>query len=240
MRSGRTWFSMLLPQPAASSNTLGVAETSVLGTQNVVRAAAESGTSRLVVIFTDKAGLKPCCRRPTKRLAEMVVQANADGKMRVCSVRFGNVLGSRGSLLAVVREQMEKGEPVTVTDPDVTPFFMTVEEAVGLVLSAPRMAEFGERSSSHGRAVRIVDLVRGSPGNWGTLRADPLHRPSPGEKLHETLRRARGAAADRGPVGLGAAAGRPARERFGSPRHLSGLAAAEGNELVRTRCSPTW
>ena len=140
----------------------------------------------------------------------MVVQANADGKMRVCSVRFGNVLGSRGSLLAVVAEQIEHGEPVTVTDPDVTRFFMTVEEAVGLVLSAAPMGEFGETFVlDMGEPVRIVDLVR--------RYAEQLRVPDvqihftglrPGEKLHETLfGELRAAAAHRQPGHLGHPAG---------------------------------
>src|ERR1700730_14305384 len=111
-------------------------KTNVLGTQNVVQAAAEFGAARLLLISTDKAAEPRAILRATKRLAEMIVQANADGKMHVCSVRFGNVLGSRGSLLAVVAEQIEHGEAATVTDPDVTRVFMTVEEAVGLGLSA--------------------------------------------------------------------------------------------------------
>jgi FlaA1/EpsC-like NDP-sugar epimerase len=164
-------------------------KTNVLGTQNVVRAAAECGTARLLLISTDKAAEPRSILGATKRLAEMIVQANADGKMHVCSVRFGNVLGSRGSLLAVVADQIGRGEPVTVTDPDVTRFFMTVEEAVGLVLSAAPMGEFGETFVlDMGEPVRIVDLVR--------RYAEQLRVPDvqinftglrPGEKLHETL-----------------------------------------------------
>jgi FlaA1/EpsC-like NDP-sugar epimerase len=164
-------------------------KTNVLGTQNVVRAAAESGTGRFLLISTDKAAEPQSILGSTKRLAEMIVQANANGHMRACSVRFGNVLGSRGSLLAVVRDQIERGEPVTVTDPDVTRFFMTVEEAVGLVLSATPMGEFGETFVlDMGEPVRIVDLVH--------RYAEQLRVPDveirftglrPGEKLHETL-----------------------------------------------------
>jgi len=164
-------------------------KTNVLGTQNVVQAAAESGTARVLLISTDKAAEPRSILGATKRLAEMIVQANADGRMHVCSVRFGNVLGSRGSLLAVVADQIGRGEPVTVTDPDVTRFFMTVEEAVGLVLSAAPMGEFGETFVlDMGEPVRIVDLVR--------RYASQLRVPDvqihftglrPGEKLHETL-----------------------------------------------------
>ena len=107
----------------------------------------------------------------------------------MCSVRFGNVLGSRGSFLTVIAEQVERGDAVTVTDPEVTRFFMTVEEAVGLVLSAAPMAEYGETFVlDMGEPVRIVDLVN--------RYADQLHVPDvqirftglrPGEKLHESL-----------------------------------------------------
>jgi FlaA1/EpsC-like NDP-sugar epimerase len=164
-------------------------KTNVLGTQNVVRTAAEYGTARLLLISTDKAAEPQSILGATKRLAEMIVQANADGMMRVCSVRFGNVLGSRGSLLAVVREQIERGEPVTVTDPDVTRFFMTVEEAVGLVLSAAPMGEFGETFVlDMGEPVRIVDLVRRYAEQLRVADVQICFTGlRPGEKLHETL-----------------------------------------------------
>jgi FlaA1/EpsC-like NDP-sugar epimerase len=164
-------------------------KTNVLGTQNVARAAAECGTRRLLLISTDKAAEPRSILGATKRLAEMIVQGCANDQMHACSVRFGNVLGSRGSLLTVVRDQIERGEPVTVTDPQVTRFFMTVEEAVGLVLSAAPMGEFGETFVlDMGEPVRIVDLVH--------RYAEQLRVPDveirftglrPGEKLHETL-----------------------------------------------------
>ncbi len=164
-------------------------KSNVLGTQNVVRSALDAGTSRLVLISTDKAAEPRSILGATKRLAEMIVQANAAGATKVCSVRFGNVLGSRGSLLAVVADQVERGEPVTVTHPQVTRFFMTVEEAVGLVLSAAPMAEYGETFVlDMGEPVRIVDLVQRYAGQLGIpdveIRFTGLR---PGEKLHETL-----------------------------------------------------
>ena len=168
-------------------------KSNVLGTQNVVRAACETSAARFVLISTDKAAEPRSVLGATKRLAEMVVQdgvqASATGSTRVCSVRFGNVLGSRGSFLAVVADQIDRGEPVTVTHPEVTRFFMTVEEAVGLVLSAAPMAEYGETFVlDMGEPVRIVDLVRRYAGH--------LHVPDvqicftglrAGEKLHEKL-----------------------------------------------------
>lgn len=164
-------------------------KSNVLGTQNLVEAAVEFGAERFVLISTDKAADPSSVLGATKRLAELIVQANATSRTRVCSVRFGNVLGSRGSFLTVVADQVERGEPVTVTDPEVTRFFMTVEEAVGLVLSAAPMAEYGETFVlDMGEPVRIVDLVR--------RYAEQLHLGDvqirytglrPGEKLHETL-----------------------------------------------------
>jgi FlaA1/EpsC-like NDP-sugar epimerase len=164
-------------------------KSNVLGTQNLVRAAIEVNAARFVLISTDKAADPRSVLGATKRLAEMVVQAHATGQTRVCSVRFGNVLGSRGSFLTVVAGQFERGDPVTVTDPEVTRFFMTVEEAAGLVLSAAPMAEYGETFVlDMGEPVRIVDLVR--------RYAEQLHVGDvqirytglrPGEKLHETL-----------------------------------------------------
>jgi FlaA1/EpsC-like NDP-sugar epimerase len=212
-------------------------KTNVLGTQNLVQAAAESGTARLLLISTDKAAEPRSILGATKRLAEMIVQANADGKMQVCSVRFGNVLGSRGSLLAVVAEQIHHGEPVTITDPDVTRFFMTVEEAVGLVLSAAPMGEFGETFVlDMGEPVRIVDLVR--------RYAKQLRMPDvqihftglrPGEKLHETLF---GEREQRLPtVNSAISAARPERlpDNFTALLDkLYGAAAGGDDELVRT------
>lgn len=164
-------------------------KSNVLGTQNLLQAALEVNVDRFVLISTDKAADPSSVLGATKRLAEMVVQANAIQQTKVCSVRFGNVLGSRGSFLAVVAEQVERGLPVTVTHPEVTRFFMTVEEAVGLVLAATPMAEDGETFVlDMGEPVRIVDLVRAY--------AAQLHLPDvqirftglrPGEKMHEAL-----------------------------------------------------
>ena len=164
-------------------------KSNVRGTQNLVRAAIEVNAARFVLISTDKAADPRSVLGATKRLAEMVVQAHATGQTRVCSVRFGNVLGSRGSFLTVVAGQFERGDPVTVTDPEVTRFFMTVEEAAGLVLSAAPMAEYGETFVlDMGEPVRIVDLVRRYAEQMHVgdvqIRYTGLR---PGEKLHETL-----------------------------------------------------
>jgi FlaA1/EpsC-like NDP-sugar epimerase len=135
-------------------------KTNVLGTQHLVDLAVEHGVSRFVLISTDKAADPTSVLGATKRLAELVVQSAAGGPTTLASVRFGNVLGSRGSLLTVLADQMAKGRPVTVTHPEVTRFFMTVEEAVGLVLEAMTMAEHAETFVlDMGEPVSIVNLV---------------------------------------------------------------------------------
>jgi len=135
-------------------------KSNVLGTKNLVGAALETGVERFILISTDKAADPVSILGATKRIAEMVVQSRVGGATRFASVRFGNVLGSRGSFLTVLSEQIENGDEITVTHPDVTRFFMTVEEAVGLVIEAASMADTGQTFVlDMGEPVRIVDLV---------------------------------------------------------------------------------
>jgi FlaA1/EpsC-like NDP-sugar epimerase len=135
-------------------------KTNVLGTHHLVDLAVEHGVARFVLISTDKAADPISVLGATKRLAEVVVQAAAGGPTCMASVRFGNVLGSRGSLLTVLADQVAKAQPITITHPDVTRFFMTVEEAVGLVLESATMAEYAETFVlDMGEPVPIVDLV---------------------------------------------------------------------------------
>lgn len=166
-------------------------KSNVLGTKNLVGAALETGVERFILISTDKAADPVSILGATKRIAEMIVQSRAGGSTRFASVRFGNVLGSRGSFLSVLSEQIESGDEITVTHPDVTRFFMTVEEAVGLVIEAASMAEAGQTFVlDMGDPVRIVDLVH-------TYAAQVHARPErvqirftglrPGEKLYEDL-----------------------------------------------------
>jgi len=163
----------------------------VLGTKNLVDAALAAGVERFILISTDKAADPTSVLGATKRVAEMILAAHATDTTRFASVRFGNVLGSRGSFVSVLAKQIETGEPVTVTHPDVTRFFMTVEEAVGLVIEAAAMAEFGDVFVlDMGEPVRIVDLVR----NYITqlhLDVDDVEVRytglRPGEKLDEAL-----------------------------------------------------
>ena len=164
-------------------------KSNVRGTQILVDAAVRHGTSRFVLISTDKAADPTSVLGASKRLAELVVQRAAGGPVTLASVRFGNVLGSRGSFLSVLADQIARDQPVTVTHPDVSRFFMTVEEAVGLVLETAAMAEYAETFVlDMGEPVQIVSLVR----NY----AEQLKVPNveirytglrPGEKLAEKV-----------------------------------------------------
>jgi FlaA1/EpsC-like NDP-sugar epimerase len=146
------------------------------------------------------------------------------------------VLGSRGSLLTVVADQVRRGEPVTVTDPDVTRFFMTVEEAVGLVLSAAPMAEYGETFVlDMGEPVRIVDLVRRYAAHLQVpdvqIRYTGLR---PGEKLHEALFSGREERLPTATPGIWATRHEPLAADFSDSLDKLYAAAADGNdELVR-------
>jgi FlaA1/EpsC-like NDP-sugar epimerase len=163
----------------------------VLGTLNVARAAGAYGTSKFINVSTDKAVSPVNVMGATKRLAEMVVRELSleYPKTIYASVRFGNVLGSRGSVVPTFRQQIEAGGPVTVTHPDMIRYFMTIPEAVSLILQAGAMAEgYGTYVLEMGRPVAITDLARkmieimGAPNV--TIKFVGLR---PGEKLKEEL-----------------------------------------------------
>jgi FlaA1/EpsC-like NDP-sugar epimerase len=164
-------------------------KSNVRGTQYVIEAAANHRTSHFVLISTDKAADPTSVLGATKRLAELVVQRTAGGPTTLASVRFGNVLGSRGSFLSVLADQIARDEPVTVTHPDVSRFFMTIEEAVGLVLETAAMAEYAETFVlDMGEPVQIVSLVH----NYATQLKVPNVKIRytglrPGEKLAEKV-----------------------------------------------------
>jgi FlaA1/EpsC-like NDP-sugar epimerase len=166
-------------------------KSNILGTKHLVEAAVATGVERFILISTDKAADPISILGATKRVAEMIVQAHSGGYTRFASVRFGNVLGSRGSFLSVLSEQIENGEAVTVTHPDVTRFFMTVEEAVGLVIEAASMAELGETFVlDMGAPVRIVDLVHNYAAQFHLHEGDfeiSFTGLRGGEKLNESL-----------------------------------------------------
>ncbi|MGH3444493.1 MAG: polysaccharide biosynthesis protein [Nocardioidaceae bacterium] len=164
-------------------------KSNVRGTENLIEAAIAHEVERFVLISTDKAANPTSVLGATKRLGEMLLDRYRGTATKLCAVRFGNVLGSRGSLLPVLRHQLVAGADVTVTHPDVTRFFMTIEEAVGLVLEAARMADDAATYVlDMGEPVRIVDLVH----NYADMLnvSDVRFRFTglrPGEKLEEEL-----------------------------------------------------
>lgn len=165
-------------------------KSNVRGTHNLADAAVTYGAERFVLISTDKAADPTSVLGATKRLAELLLDEHQHEGTKMCSVRFGNVLGSRGSLLHVVREQLAAGVPVTITHPEVTRFFMTIEEAVGLVIEAAHMPATAGSTYvlDMGEPVRIVDLVRSFADLLNV--ADVQFRFTglrPGEKLAEDL-----------------------------------------------------
>ena len=165
-------------------------KTNVLGTLHVLRAAGAIGVERFVNISTDKAADPTSMLGYTKRIAERLTAwaaTRTDGTF--LSVRFGNVLGSRGSVLTVFRSQIESGGPVTVTHPDVTRYFMTVEEAVQLVIQAGAVGRGGEALVlDMGAPVRITDVAQRLIDESGR-RVEIVHTGlRPGEKMHEVLR----------------------------------------------------
>lgn len=166
-------------------------KTNVFGTLNVLQSAAAAGVGRFVNVSTDKAAEPISVLGYTKRIAEMVTAASAeDSGMTGISVRFGNVLGSQGSVIPAMERQIRNGGPVTITHPEVTRYFMTIEEAVQLVVQAGALGEPGEvMVLDMGDPVRIVDLARELVGEVdpGVEIEFEYTGLRPGEKLHEVL-----------------------------------------------------
>ncbi|MCV7730619.1 polysaccharide biosynthesis protein [Micrococcus luteus] len=163
--------------------------TNVLGTRNVLQAAHSVGVQRFVNISTDKAAAPTSVLGATKRLAERLTAWHATTyDLPYLSVRFGNVLGSRGSVLISFRNQIEKGGPVTVTHPDVTRYFMTIPEACELVLQAGAIGNPGEvLVLDMGQPVKILDVAKRMIAESGQNIDIHFTGLRPGEKMHEVL-----------------------------------------------------
>ena len=165
----------------------------VFGTKNLLTSAAEHGVERFVQLSTDKAVNPTIVMGCTKRLCEMLIQSFASGTdMKCVAVRFGNVLGSHGSVIPLFEEQIKRGGPVTITHPDIVRYFMTITEAAQLVLQAGGLAKGGSiYVLDMGEPVKIMDLANRlirfygyEPGVNMQVKITGLR---PGEKLYEEL-----------------------------------------------------
>jgi FlaA1/EpsC-like NDP-sugar epimerase len=179
--------------PMMEENPVAAIENNVFGTKNLVDAADAAGVKRFVLISTDKAVNPSCVYGVSKYFSELeVLEKNLDKNKHFMVVRFGNVLGSRGSIMPLFQKQIESGGPVTITHPDATRFFMTIPEACSLVLKAGGVGQSGMRYLlDMGEPVRIKDLAEQmirfngfEPERDIKIEVIGLRR---GERVHESL-----------------------------------------------------
>jgi FlaA1/EpsC-like NDP-sugar epimerase len=195
-------FSELLPEmvfhaaaykhvPVMEANVAAAVSNNVFALMELLEVAEENGCGSFVLISSDKAVNPSSTMGATKRLGELIISQRPLSGMRAVSVRFGNVLGSSGSVIPVLQEQLRSGRPLTITHPDMKRFFMTTREAVSLVLQASAIGEHGETLVlDMGEPVKILDLARTLIKLSGKREEDveiQFGGLRPGEKLIEEL-----------------------------------------------------
>jgi FlaA1/EpsC-like NDP-sugar epimerase len=179
--------------PLMESNPIEAVKNNVFGMLNVVRAACENSVDKFVLISTDKAVNPTNVMGTTKRLCEMILSSrNGIGSTKFVAVRFGNVLGSNGSVIPLFEKQIKEGGPVTITDKRIIRYFMTISEAVSLILQAGAMASSSEvYVLDMGKPVRILDLAENliRLSGYQPYEEIPIVEIGlrPGEKLYEEL-----------------------------------------------------
>ena len=177
--------------PLLENHPIQAFNTNVLGTQNVIRCAEASGVKNLILISTDKAVARHSVMGCTKRLCEQMILAY-QGDMTCWAVRFGNVVGSRGSVVPLFEKQIQQGGPVTITHPEMTRYMMTIREAVALVISTLMMARAGHLYMlDMGKPIKIANLAEDLIRSRGLRPGEDIKMVytglRPGERLTEDL-----------------------------------------------------
>ena len=225
-------------------NPLEAVKNNVFGSKNMAEAAKAAGVGSFIMISTDKAVRPTNVMGSTKRLAEMIVTAlNEPGQTNFAAVRFGNVLGSRGSVIPLFKDQIAKGGPVTVTDFRMIRYFMTIPEASRLVIQAGVLAHGGEIFIlDMGEPVKIHDLAKKMIKLSGYTEEEiPIVEPGirPGEKIYEELLADR-SALDRkvyDKIFVGKASPYPLEETVAFAANLENLPAEEVKDtLINYAC----
>ena len=178
--------------PLMENNPSETVKNNVLGTYNTANAAEKYGVEKFIMISTDKAVNPTNIMGASKRMCEMIVQCRTDSKTCFAAVRFGNVLGSNGSVIPLFRNQIAKGGPITLTDKRIIRYFMTIPEASQLVIQAGAMAHSGELFVlDMGKPVKIYDLAVNMIKLSGLVPEEDIKIEEvglrPGEKLYEEL-----------------------------------------------------
>lgn len=177
--------------PACEENPFEAVKTNVLGSNNLCEAARDRGVEAVVALSTDKAVKPVSAMGISKALMEKIVtsQNQFPVETRFCCTRYGNVMGSRGSVIPLFLRLIEEGKPLTITDPRMTRFLMTLGESVDLVLHAMTRAEGGEVFVRKAPAVRMLDLAHAMIKKYGDgdLERTRITGIRPGEKLDEVL-----------------------------------------------------